>query len=263
MKKVLYTTLIIVAIAAFIAAIGRMFNHSNTTTMNDTMAYPMLVDTTQHLMVYDITHCRLDLACAQMPDTTNENIILCTAAAFTGQCVDYFEHTNILGSHISNASLYDGYTENKDGIPYEERYTLFVWKGFNNLGQMLEKGFYSLPNDNLLAQAAKQGGMAFTQHWVIQDKQIFSPAIQPLDRTEHFRSLCKKADRFMVIANQQPMPYQEYLNLLLAFGVEDAIYMDMGSGWNHSFYRDAHNRLHILHPKTHDFCTNWLVVYKD
>lgn len=263
MKKVLYTTLIIIAIAAFIAAVGRMFNHSNSTTMKDILAYPMPVDTTEHLIVYDITHCRMDLACGHMPDTTDASIILCTAAAFTGQCIDYFEHSNILGSHISNGVLYDGYTETKDGIPYEERYTLFVWKGINQQDEMLEKGFFALPNDSLLLQVAKQGGMAFTQHWVIKDKQIFSPTIQPLDRTEHFRSLCKKGDHFMVIANQQPMPYQHYLNHLLSCGVEDAIYMDMGTGWNHSFYRDADNRLHILHPKTHDYCTNWLVVYKD
>ena len=43
---------------------------------------------------------------------------------------------------------------------------------------------------------------------------------------------------------------------------ENALYMDMGAGWNHSFYRDSSNVLHILHPKTHSYPTNWLVVYK-
>jgi hypothetical protein len=260
MKKTLYTTLAIVALAAIISMIGNSFN-SNETMMNTTH-YPMLVDTTANLITYDITNCRLDLACGQMPDTTQENVILCAAAAFTGKCLDTFEHTNILGQHISQATLYNGYTEDKDGIPFEQRYALFVWKGIDNQGNMLEKGFYQLPNDLLLEQVVEQSGMAFTQHWVIKDAQLFIPVIQPLERVEHFRSICQKDNRFFVIANKEPITYQQYLDALLAFGVENALYMDMGTGWNHSFYRDADNQLHILHPKTHSYPTNWLVVYK-
>ena len=260
MKKTLYTTLAIVALAAIISMIGNSFN-SNETMMNTTH-YPMLVDTTANLITYDITNCRLDLACGQMPDTTQENVILCAAAAFTGKCLDTFEHTNILGQHISQATLYNGYTEDKDGIPFEQRYALFVWKGIDNQGNMLEKGFYQLPNDLLLEQVVEQSGMAFTQHWVIKDAQLFIPVIQPLERVEHFRSICQKDNRFVVIANIEPITYQQYLDALLAFGVENALYMDMGTGWNHSFYRDADNQLHILHPKTHSYPTNWLVVYK-
>lgn len=260
MKKTLYTTLAIVALAAIISMIGNSFN-SNETMMNTTH-YPMLVDTTANLITYDITNCRLDLACGQMPDTTQKNVILCAAAAFTGKCLDTFEHTNILGQHISQATLYNGYTEDKDGIPFEQRYALFVWKGIDNQGNMLEKGFYQLPNDLLLEQVVEQSGMAFTQHWVIKDAQLFIPVIQPLERVEHFRSICQKDNRFVVIANIEPITYQQYLDALLAFGVENALYMDMGTGWNHSFYRDADNQLHILHPKTHSYPTNWLVVYK-
>ena len=259
MKKVLYLTLGIILLAAIISAIGRSFNTSDTMRIT---SYPMLVDTTDFLIAYDITDCHLDLACGQMPDTTDEQVIFCAAAAFTGKCLDYFEHSNILGQHISQGVLYDGYTEDKDGIPYEQRYALFVWKGQDNEGNMLEKGFYPLPNDELLLQTQKQGGMAFTQHWVIKDGEVFAPCIQPLDRKEHFRSLCQKGNRYMVIANREEMPYQDYLNILLAYGVENALYMDMGAGWNHSFYRDATNVLHIIHPKTHAYPTNWLVVLR-
>ena len=225
--------------------------------------YPMQVDSTELLTIYDITDCPIDLACGQMPDTAQENVLLCAAAAFTGKCLDYFDHTNILGQHISNAVLYGGYTEHKDGIPFEQRYALFVWKGIDNQGIMQKKGFYSIPNNQLLLQTVEQGGMAFTQHWVIKDGLIFTPCIQPMERKEHFRSLCQKGDRFCVIANKNEMCYREYLDLLLAYGVHNALYMDMGTGWNHSFYRDVNNQLHIIHPKTHSYPTNWLVVYKN
>ena len=261
MKKILYLTLAAIWVAAIIAAIGRSTNSEMI--MKTNALYPMLVDSTDLLTIFDITDCRLDLACGQMPDTTNEDVILCVAAAFTGQCLDYFEHSNILGSHVSKSVFYEGYTENKDGLPYEKRYALFVWKGVDNQGRMLEKGFYSIPNTPLLTQTAEHDGMAFTQHWVIKDAQIFTPYIQPMDRKEHFRSLCQKGNRFYVIANREEISYQEYLNILIRFGVENALYMDMGTGWNHSFYRDADNQLHILHPKTHSYPTNWLVVYKN
>ena len=261
MKKTLYRTIGCIVFAAILAAMGRMFNTEKTNMK--TSDYPMQVHTTEHLTAYDITDCRLDLACGQMPDTTQENVILCAAAAFTGQYLDNFEHSNILGQHISNGQLYDGYTENKDGIPFEERYALFVWKGTDKNSQMLEKGFYAVTDADVLQQAEKQGGMAFTQHWVIKDGEAYVPAIQPLDRVEHFRSICQKGNRMYVIANAQKMAYQAYLETLLTFGVENALYMDMGPGWNHSFYRDADNQLYILHPKGHHYPTNWIVVYKD
>lgn len=260
MKKTLYLTLVIIFVAAIVSWIGRSFNTSET--MNNP-SYPMLVDSTEQLIAYDITDCRLDLACGQMPDTTNEQVIFCAAAAFTGKCLDYFDHTNILGPHISHGVLYDGYTENKDGIPFADRYALFVWQGIDSLGRMLPKGFHSIPNNPLLEMTTLQKGMAFTQHWVIKDGEVFSPCIQPLQRSEHFRSICQKGDHYMVIANQDEMPYSEYLDLLLAYGVENALYMDMGSGWNHSFYRDADNQLHVLHPKTHTYPTNWIVIYRN
>jgi hypothetical protein len=90
MKKILNLTLIIIAAAAVIAAIGRSMNTEETTM--DTH-YPMLVDTTEHLIAYDITDCRIDLACGQMPDTTQQNVILCAAAAFTGKCMDHLSTT--------------------------------------------------------------------------------------------------------------------------------------------------------------------------
>jgi hypothetical protein len=158
--------------------------------------------------------------------------------------------------------LYEGYTEDKDGIPYAQRYALFVWKGVDEQGHMLEKGFFNLPNDPLLQQAAAHGGMAFTQHWVIKDTNIFEPAIQPFERVEYFRAICQKEGRYYIIANRIEMSFHSFLDTLIAYGVENALYMDMGTGWNHSFYRDENNQLHILHPRVHQYPTNWIVVYK-
>ena len=82
MKKTLYLTLVIIFVAAIVSWIGRSFNTSET--MNNP-SYPMLVDSTEQLIAYDITDCRLDLACGQMPDTTNEQVIFCGASFQTNQ----------------------------------------------------------------------------------------------------------------------------------------------------------------------------------
>ena len=95
MKKTLIRTIACIAGAAIIAALGRTCNN-NQTTQNMNPTYPMQVDSTELLTIYDITDCPLDLACGQMPDTAQENVLLCAAAAFTGQCLDHFEHSNIL-----------------------------------------------------------------------------------------------------------------------------------------------------------------------
>ena len=265
MKKTLISTLACIAVAAIVTVIGRSCNNDNTdiqpqTDQNMQPSYTMHVDSTELLTQYDITDCSLDLACGQMPDTTEENVLLCAAAAFTGKCLDYFEHTNILGPHVSGGKLYEGYVEIKDDVPFAERYALFIWEGKDLNGNMLAKKICPLPGDQALADAVAQGGMAFTQHWVIKNGVVFTPQIQPLERVEHFRSLCEKGGRFYVMANREEMAYQDYLQALVEAGVENALYMDMGAGWNHSFYRDEQGQVHVIHPKGHSYPTNWLVV---
>ena len=160
MKKILIRTLACIAGAAIIAAFGRACNNDDKstissqqqTTPNMNPTYPMQVDSTQLLNIYDITDCPLDLACGQMPDTTQENVLLCAAAAFTGKCLDHFEHSNILGPHISGGKLYEGYNEDKGGIPFAERYALFVWKGKGLNGKMLGKKICSFPCEEVLQE---------------------------------------------------------------------------------------------------------------
>ena len=270
MKQTLVRTLACIALAAIIAAMGRACNKEDKTTIptspqttqNMNTTYPMHIENTELLTIYDITDCPLDLACGQMPEITQENVLLCAAAAFTGQCLDHFEHSNILGPHISGKKLYEGYRENKGGIPFAERYALFVWEGKDLNGKMLGKKICSFPCEEVLDSAVAHGGMAFTQHWMIQNGEIYAHKIQPLDRVEHFRSICEKDNRFYVIANREVMAYKDYLQALLEAGVENALYMDMGAGWNYSYYRDKEGQVHILHPKGHDYPTNWIVVMR-
>lgn len=207
--------------------------------------YKMKVDTTTDLITYDITDCQLDLACGTMPNIEQEDVVLCVAATFTGKCLDSFEHSNILGPHISQGVLYEGYEE-------EGGYAVFASWGN-------QKEFFELGKQDKLEEVAAAKGMAFTQYWVIKDGKGYNPPRQTV-KQEYYRCIAQKAGRTYVIESKEVVKFDYFVKCLVERGVENALYMDMGKGWNHSFYRNEKGEAHILHPKTHEYCTNWLVV---
>lgn len=208
-------------------------------------SYKMKVDTTLDLIMYDITDCQLDLACKTMPNVEQDDVILCVAAAFTGKCLDSFSHSNILGPHISQGVLYEGYEE-------EGGYAVFAAWGD-------QKCFIELEEQEKLEEVAAAHGMAFTQYWVVKDGEGYNPPRQTI-KQEYYRCIAQKAGRTYVIESKEVVKFDFFVKCLVEIGVENALYMDMGKGWNHSFYRNEKGEVHILHPQTHDFCTNWLVV---
>ncbi len=207
--------------------------------------YKMKVDTTSDLILYDITDCQLDLACGTMPNTNQEDVVLCVAAAFTGKCLDSFAHSNILGPHISSGVLYEGYDE-------EGGYAVFAAWGDN-------KVFFALENNEKLQEVVSAKGMAFTQYWVVKDGKGYNPPRQTI-KQEYYRCIAQKEGKTYVIESKEVVRFDYFVKCLVDIGVENALYLDMGRGWNHSFYRNEKEEVHILHPKTHGYCTNWLVV---
>lgn len=213
---------------------------------NSMKNYHLTTVNTDHLSIYDITDCPMQLACGIMPDTTNQQIALCVAAAFTGKCLDDFTHSNILGTHISKGVRYEGYEETP------EHYAFFAAWG-------KEKGIFELATPELLQAVQGAGGMGFTQYWVIKQGKAYKPERQKV-KQEYYRCIAQKNARTYIIESKEIVAYSTFLQLLLDFGIENALYLDMGRGWNHSFYRDAQGILHVLHPYAHPYCTNWIMV---
>ena len=77
-----------------------------------------------------------------------------------------------------------------------------------------------------------------------------------------FFSTCLKDGKVCIADSQEKIPYAQFVKQLEKYGVQEALYMDMGPGWNHSWYRDNHNHVHELFPHTHNFTTNWIVFKK-
>ena len=61
--------------------------------------------------------------------------------------------------------------------------------------------------------------------------------------------------------SKKVITYEDFVKYLKAFKVKHALYLDMGSGWNHAWYRD-NGKVVVLYPKTHNYCTNWITFYK-
>jgi hypothetical protein len=57
--------------------------------------------------------------------------------------------------------------------------------------------------------------------------------------------------------------FDEFVQALKELGVRDAIYCDMGSGWNDSWYRDANGEAKTIIGMPWPFSHNWLAFEKD
>lgn len=82
---------------------------------NDTPAQKMHtahyvdVESRDSLVIYTPDFKRIDLVTETMPSKAEEDVILCFEAAFTGELLDEFKHTNIAGHHVSGGIFCKGY----------------------------------------------------------------------------------------------------------------------------------------------------------
>ena len=183
-----------------------------------------------------------------MPSVDDSSVIYCAEAAFTGKLLTEFDHSNIMGPHISGGVLYEGY-------PYDINYGLFA--ATDSMWQ-----FSALPNDSLLQSVAQQSGMAFVQYWVVRNGSVYQPMLQKPDKKHIYRVIADKGGELVLIESKDSVAYSEFLTCLDSLHLQNALYMDMGPGWNYSFCRDANDSLIILHPHTHNYTTNWITFYK-
>ena len=88
------------------------------------------------------------------------------------------------------------------------------------------------------------------------------PTARPNGNVNTFRALCELDGKLCVIESEVDMKFGDFQESLKGLGVSEAIYLDMGSGWNYAWYRIDDDTIVGLHPKVHDYCTNWITFYK-
>lgn len=220
------------------------------TTPNQVQEYSMQIDTTFNLYVFKPNFSKVKLEIGKMPSTNNDSIIFCAAAAYTSSRRDTFAIDNIEGGYISN------------GRPHNICFKRAHYGRFVCINNQWE--FIEIDNFSAIENTIVEDGSMFTQQWVIKSGDIYRPYARK-DSTDNrfiYRALCEKNDTLMIAQSNHHIPYYLFVKALKAYGMENALYMDMGSGWNHSFYRDNANELHIIFPRRNHYCTNWITFYK-
>lgn len=203
------------------------------------------IDTNRLIVLYP-KFSKIDLVCGEMPTKQDSTVILVAGAAYTGGCLDKFHHTNIAGDHVSRGVKYKGYRCARNS-------GAFVF--YNGTAK-----FCKQPYTNELDSAAKYGGAAFGQELMLHNGEI-----QHTYRKDHnknqFRALCKHNDQVCIIESDSIVSLGHFKQQLKAFGVSDALYLDMGGGWNYAWYRYGNNVVE-LHHYPNKYSTNWITFYK-
>lgn len=188
----------------------------------------------------------VDLVCGTMPPKDDNQVILVAEAAYTGDYLDEFKHTNIAGNHVSGGTLHKGYTCRRNTGAFV--YYNGAWK--------FCQGNYTQE----MQAAAQHGGCAFGQELMIHQGKMLKTG-RADDNENQFRALCDCGGRLCIIESSGFVPFGRFKKALLQYGATEAIYLDMGSGWNHAWYRD-NDSIVELHPWAHSYCTNWITFYR-
>lgn len=206
----------------------------------------MKIDTTANLILFYPQFSKIDLVCGEMPSETDERIILVCGAAFTGEKMKHFSHSNIAGNHVSNGRFYQGYeAETNTGV-------FAFYKGKWRFAPQEEAV-------KAVSVAADNQGMAFGQKLIIYNKETLPAHIKGRRR---FRALCERKGKLCFVEGRRLQDFHFFVNELQHKGITNAIYLNTGKEWNYSWYRDNNGMVHRLHPKQDPYATNWIVFYK-
>lgn len=166
---------------------------------------------------------KMDMVCGEIPSPNDDSIVLAFAGAFTGTEFDK-GHSNVAGDHVAGGSRFKGYRCKRNTGS-------FTWSAKS--GPRFFYKDYSVAMD----KAAKEGGMGFAQEMMIHDGAKV-PTTRPLGNENVFRALCLDSDNQLALYESQGIvSFGNFIDALHSQGVMEALYTDMGQGWNYCFYR--------------------------
>ena len=186
------------------------------------------------------------LVCETRPSKSDASVTWCSGAAFQHDISLGFSHGNIDGDHAA------------DGIFYESPYNRDSFAAFT-----FADGRYSFEFDDpsgAVRKAAEAGGSGFMQFGLIRDREIVMAVNRP--RVRCYRTLAELNGHLCIIDSIRMMQFDDFLAELQRLGVTNALYMDMGAGWNYSWYRNAAERVVTLFGLPVPWSHNWIVFRK-
>lgn len=212
--------------------------------------YAVKVEATTNLKVYYPEYTRIDLVCEEMPKAAQKDVEFCCEAAFTGELLTEFKHSNIGDNHICNGVMKKGYSckANTGG---------FVWG----------KGKWKFMRKADYPTTADGWNMGFCQMLIVKDGSARPIGAKMKNNVNIYRALCEKDGKLCIAESKKKMTYETFVKSLSAYKVTHALYLDMGRGWNYAWYRDQKGKVVVLFPESkmapsYKFRTNWITFYK-
>lgn len=212
--------------------------------------FAVKVEKTTNLNVYYPEYTKVDLVCGQMPKAVQKDVEFCCEAAFTGELLEEFKHSNIADNHICSGEMKKGYSckANTGG---------FVWG----------KGKWKFMRKTDFPSSANGWYMGFCQMQIIMDGTARPIGSKMKNNKNIYRALCEKDGKLCIVESKKAMTYEAFVKYLCDYKVTHALYLDMGRGWNYAWYRDKKGAVVVLHPESkmapsYKYRTNWITFYK-
>lgn len=202
------------------------------------------------VLVMKADSCRVELADSVIPDIDDPTIALCVEAAFTGELLKEFKPTNVAGDYVVAGRLRRGYK-------------CRVNTGF--LGTDNGKPFIAPVSGLRKWLEGKHGEdyCMFQQVLLVNNgRNVYTG--RPIKTTSKniYRAACVMKDgSFAVIQSEKRLPLGRFISSLIGLGVSDALYLDMGTGWNYGWYREAvSSPAEEFFKARSPYQTNWLLI---
>ena len=196
----------------------------------------------------DMKRLKMDMVCGEIPSPENDSIVLAFAGAFTGTKFDK-GHVNVAGDHVAGGTRFKGYRCKRNT-------GAFTWSAKSG------PQFFYTDYSSALDRAAKEGGMGFAQEMMIHNG-VKMPTTRPLGNKNVFRALCLDSDNQLALYESQGIvTFGNFIDALLSQGVKEALYTDMGQGWNYCFYRvnQSDKSPQYLHSTSLPYASNFITI---
>ena len=210
------------------------------------------VDTSvRGLVIYYPPTDSIELRCFDRPDpAADSNVVFCCAAAFTADWGTKPDHARICGDHVSRGKLYlrPKLKRNTGAFIVQEN----GWC-FDHMPDADQEYFRS---------SFRMATTAFRQEMMIHLGERV-PTTRPDSSVNQYRALCEIGTTLCVVDSAESIPFGDFIQLLLDAGMSEALYMDMGPGWNYSWYREyPDSSVTWIHSVSLPSATNWLVFHR-
>lgn len=194
----------------------------------------------------------ITMADSVIPDISDSSIALCVEAAFTGELLPEFKSTNVAGDYVIDGIFHKGYKCKAN--------TGFLCT-FNGHPFISSSEHVKEWIDKSVASRAT----LFQQILIVQNgKDVYrGTPIKPATKNI-YRAACIMTDgNFSVIQSEKALSLKDFIDSLIRLGVSDALYLDVGTGWNYGWYRETSESpvVKLFDVRT-PYQTNWLIIRK-